>query len=65
MVLFSHAFKWSSIFLIHRAVVHREGTQTAVIIAERFLRFQNCAIISCAIMNAILRVFSVNYGHVY
>ncbi len=46
----------------HRAVIHREATQTAVIFTERF---QNCAIISSAIMNAILRSFSVNYGLVY
>ncbi len=51
--------------LIHRAVVHREATQTVVIIAERFLRFQNRAIISSAIMNVILRSFSVNYGLIY
>ncbi len=49
----------------HRAVVHSEATQTAVIITERFLRFQNCAIISSAIMNAILRSLSVNYDLVY
>ncbi len=51
--------------LIQRAVVHREATQTAVIIAERFFRFRNHAIISSVIMNAILRSFSVNYGLVY
>ncbi len=51
--------------LIHRAVVRREAMQTAVIIGERFLRFQNCVIISSAIMNMILRRFSVNYGLVY
>ncbi len=33
--------------------------QTAVIIAERFLRFQNCRIISSAIMNVILHSFLV------
>ncbi len=51
--------------LIYRAVVHLEAMQTAVIIAERFLLFHNRAIISSAIMNAILRSFSVNYGLVY
>ncbi len=51
---------------IHKAVVHREAMQkTAVIVPERFLRFQNCAIISSAIMNEILRSFSVIYGLVY
>ncbi len=40
--------------LLHRGVVHREAMQTAVIIAERF---QNCAIISSAIINAILCSF--------
>ncbi len=51
--------------LIHRAVVHKEATQTAVIIEERFLLFQHFVIISSAIMNAILHSFSVNYGSVY
>ncbi len=58
-------FQMEQHLLIHRAVVHREATQTAVIIAEPFLRFHKRAIISSAIMNAILRSFSVNYGHVY
>ncbi len=43
---------------------HREAMQTVVIIAERVLRFQKCAIICSAIMNA-MRSFSVIYGLVY
>ncbi len=31
-------------FVIHRAVVHGEATETAVIIAEQFLQFHNRAI---------------------
>ncbi len=44
--------------LLHRAVVHWEATQTAVIIAERF---HNRTIISSAIF---LRSLSENYGSV-
>ncbi len=50
--------------LINRAIVQREATQTAVIIVEWFIWFENFAIIS-AIVNAILCSLSVNYNIVY